>query len=90
MHGSRHPDSQQPHHTCRRCGGRLQRGYAQIHGTFGGFLMVGLSYTHLFFSPDSDPPMESVVLFWKERHVAFKCLGCGAFIVTPHTWNRSV
>jgi hypothetical protein len=30
-------------HQCRRCGGELERGYAQVHGTLAGFLLYGLS-----------------------------------------------
>lgn len=73
---------------CRRCGGRLQRGRVQIHGTLVGFLLIGLSYTHLFFTPASDPEGETVVLPWKARQIAYRCLGCGALAVTPFSASR--
>ncbi len=35
--------------TCPYCNGDLVTGEARIHGTFGGFLLYGLSYENLYF-----------------------------------------
>jgi hypothetical protein len=73
-------------HQCRRCGGELERGYAQLHGTLAGFLLYGLSYTHLYATPDQDSSDAGVFMQWKERCVAYHCLGCGTLVITPHEW----
>jgi hypothetical protein len=36
---------------CPNCEKEMQRGFSEIHSPPGGFLVFGLSYQHLFFTP---------------------------------------
>jgi DNA-directed RNA polymerase subunit RPC12/RpoP len=74
-------------HRCRRCDGEFERGYVQIHGTALGFLFVGWSYVKFFFKPDNGRTPETPFLGWRQKHVAYRCLGCGDMVVTPHLWT---
>jgi hypothetical protein len=61
--------------TCPMCDGEIERGTVSVHGTVGGFLLVGMSYQHCFFKGDESE--ERVVLGSRYRKSAFRCKGCG-------------
>jgi hypothetical protein len=61
---------------CPACGGELQRGLVSVHGTFWGFLLVGLSYQHCWFEP-AGGGVEDVVIPSGGAKNGWRCPDCG-------------
>jgi len=70
---------------CKACHGEMVRGYAHIHGLFFTFFAVGPGTATLRFE-DRDHKDRTEVLGDGAKQVAFRCLGCGAIVITPHQW----
>ena len=61
--------------SCPVCKGAIERGSVSVHGTVGGFLMVGLSYQHFWFK--SREGREDIVIASGQATPGFRCGGCG-------------
>jgi hypothetical protein len=71
---------------CKACSGKLIRGYAHIHGLAITLFAVGPGTAVLRFG-SFDRGKEVDVLADNDKQVAFRCLGCGAIVITPHEWR---
>ena len=56
-------------------------GKSSIHGTVLSFLFVGLSWEHLWFSPDGVAQKEEKVIMSDEVKLAHKCPSCGTLVI---------
>jgi hypothetical protein len=65
---------------CALCGGDLETGSVEIKGTPLGFLMVGLSWQHLWFSADLFDTKIKVLKSAEQRR-AYQCTSCCAVVV---------
>ena len=65
---------------CPYCGSPMIPGIARVRGTLLGFLLIGLSYQHLWFESGRDKV--TVVPSGDER-AAHRCPRCGAVSVFP-------
>lgn len=80
---------------CRRCGGSLQRGLLFIEDTmtrvlnFFPFKPFALYRTSLYVSRQENDPDVVRFLQWPDTHVAYRCLGCDATVLTPHKDSAS-
>jgi hypothetical protein len=64
---------------CPYCDSLMILGQAKLHTTFGGFLLVGLSWDHLFFEEDNREEIR--ILKAKSQKEAYFCRNCeGLFI----------
>jgi rubredoxin len=70
------PALPRPAWKCPACGGELQPGLVSVHGTFWGFLLVGLSHQHCWFEPTGDG-IEGVVIPSGGAKNGWRCQGCG-------------
>ena len=61
--------------SCPVCKGAIERGSVSVHGTVGGFLMVGASYQHCWFK--SREGREDIVIASGKATPGFRCGGCG-------------
>jgi hypothetical protein len=74
---------------CKKCGGELQQGYAQVHSTLISFLTFwGLSWHNLYFVADSSPGKVRRVAFFRQVRTAFRCPRCNIVAVTPLKWRE--
>jgi hypothetical protein len=73
--------------SCRKCGGAFDRGFVWIHGTPLGRILIGWSYTKLFFEPDGASTGEVPIVPWYRKMVTYRCLGCGDLVITRHEWS---
>ena len=64
---------------CYDCNGILKKGKASIHGTIGGFLIIGLSHENLYFK--SDDEKEIKILGSGGTTPALRCEDCGIVIL---------
>jgi len=71
---------------CIRCGGKLSRGKAKVHGTTFGFVLFGWSWTKLFFAPNGDSRSEFVLAAQGRGLEAFECSRCGSIELTGNQW----
>ena len=76
-----------PRRTCLRCGGELERGYAFIRDTTWGLSSSHPWITHLYFAPAGEEVNETRFLQWPDKHVTYRCLGCGDTVITQHRWE---
>lgn len=60
---------------CPLCQSEIEQGVVSVHGTFLGYLLVGMSYQHCWFKGDESN--EEVVLRSKERRPGFEWRACG-------------
>jgi hypothetical protein len=64
---------------CPKCGGEVEVGHVEIHGTFWGFVFVGFSYQHCWFVPAGRT--EEIVLRTEEKQEACRCTKCGTLVI---------
>lgn len=64
---------------CPKCKNELIQGKASVHGTPIGFLCVGFSWQHLWFS--SSQTKEDVIIESGDETDAYRCNACGLVIV---------
>ena len=60
---------------CPNCDHEMQKGFSEIHGTPAGFLAVGLSYQHLFFSA-AGSDHEKIIVDNSDKVLTFFCTNC--------------
>jgi hypothetical protein len=60
---------------CPACGCDLEKGLVSVHGTFWGFMLVGMSHQHCWFEPDGGA--EAVVVPSGRARRGWRCPGCG-------------
>lgn len=64
---------------CPACGGEVEAGHVEIHGTFWGFVFVGFSYQHCWFVPEGR--REEIALRTDEKRRAHRCAKCGTLVI---------
>ena len=64
---------------CPQCGGSVEAGQVEIHGTFWGFVFVGLSHQQCWFRPAGRK--EEIALGSEEKRVACRCTRCGTLVI---------
>lgn len=64
---------------CTYCKGELKNGHVSIHGTFGGFMLFGLSHQNLYFKSDSGKEIK--ILGSTISTPALRCENCGVVIL---------
>ncbi|KKQ61582.1 MAG: hypothetical protein US81_C0005G0002 [Parcubacteria group bacterium GW2011_GWE2_38_18] len=73
---------------CPYCGSKMKSGSLEIHGSWLGFLLVGLSYQNLFYKPFDEKFQEyssdeETVIKESEILKAMKCTKCKAISFIP-------
>ncbi len=64
---------------CPACGGTVESGHVEIHGTFWGALFVGFSHQHCWFVPDGRA--EEIALRTDDKRKACRCTQCGILVI---------
>ncbi len=81
---------------CPYCDCGMESGHVEVHGTDLGFLVVGLSYSHLWFKTDSGA--EEIAVPHKSRFArrhapctsqpqAYSCGSCGSLVIKGQKAN---
>jgi len=70
--------------TCPGCGGEMVPGVLRVKGTVPGFLFVGFSWQHLWWSdPDETRASRQKVIASGDGCWANRCVDCGMIAFTP-------
>ena len=67
---------------CPNCGVEMDPGEAQIKGSMLGFLVVGLSYQHLYFKAAEGSMREKIISSGGKR-LAHYCRQCQGLFIEP-------
>lgn len=74
-----------PNMNCPKRQTDMREGTILIKGTIVGFLIIGLSWMKLFFSPDDDQKNEFPVLRPVESKRSFYCPDCRGVFMTSES-----
>ena len=67
---------------CPKCNTEMDPGQAQVKGSLLGFLIVGLSYQHLYFRADEASLREKIIPSGGKRS-AYYCRQCQGLFIEP-------
>ena len=69
---------------CNNCNSEMEEGEAVVKATTLGFVVLGLSYKHLYFKgKGKGPNSKEIALKNNLLATALKCKSCGAIIILP-------
>lgn len=72
---------------CPRCEADMVKGVASIHGTLGGFALIGLSHQHLWFGNERK---EEDILLSNQEADAFRCGDCNITVIDGESyWDQA-
>ena len=70
--------------TCPGCGGQMAPGRLRVKGSLPGFLFVGFSWQHLWWSdPDDNRRSREQVIVSGDQRPADRCVTCGMIAFMP-------
>jgi hypothetical protein len=67
---------------CPYCGDEMDIGKVKIQGTFGGFLLFGFSYQHLYYVDQNEN--ENRIMKSRAQKEAYFCNNCEGIFIPSH------